>query len=287
MTALSPLGVHPGGVQDRPAAGSGAYPQPWHRRSRGIQMTEPGCQRRDLDRKIRPVRSAAQVLEPPARGIVHPGHSTVCAEDDQPGAVRRVFQVAGLPQQARPQTLGEVRGEALHKPRLVPRERRLGLLAMQADVTPAGVPHPQHRAQLVLQPQRREDVPVTVTLRRVTAGRLHQRAHACRVAGQFGPLVDVLVQELVLDEIGAGFLRQFLAVGLGEQQGRRVRGRPPQRVDGHGLPQSRQDRGPEPVCVQPRPAGPDYSGGEIVERRTGEHGSLISGIESRLRATTS
>ena len=276
MIALVAVGIHPGGVQDRPAAGSGPYPQPGHRRSRGIQMAEPGRQRRDLDRKIRSVRPAAQVLEPPARGIVHPGHSAVCAEDDQPRAVRRVFQVAGLPQQARPQALGEVRGEALHEPRLVPRERRLGDFAMQADVTPAGVPHPQHRAQLVLQPQRREDVPVPLTPRGVPAGRLHQRAHACRVAGQLGPLVDVLAQELVLDEIGAGFLRQFLAVGLGEQQGRRVRGRPPQCVDGHRFPQSRQDRRPERVRVQPRPAGPDDCGGEIVERRTGEHGSPIS-----------
>jgi hypothetical protein len=142
-----------------------------------------------------------------------------------------------------------VRGEVLDKPHLVRRERRLGDLAMQADVAPAGVAHPQHRAQLVLQAQRREDVPVTATPRRVTAGRLHQCAHACWVAGQVGPLVDVLVQELVLDEIGAGFLRQFLAVGLGEQQRGRVRSRPPQRVDGHSLPQSRQYRGPEPVRV--------------------------------------
>ena len=214
-------------------------------------MTEPDRQRRDLDRKIRPVRVAAQVLEPPAGGIVHPGHGAVCGEHDHTGSVRRVVHVAGLAQQAHPQALGEVRGEALHEPRLVPRERRLGGLAMQADVTPAGVPDPQHRAQLVLQAERREDVPVPVAPGRVAAGRLDQRAHARRIAGQIGPLVDVLVQELVLDEIRARALRQFLAVGPGEQQRGRVCGCPPQRVDRHGLPQPRQDGRPQRVGVQP------------------------------------
>jgi hypothetical protein len=84
--------------------------------------------------------------------MVHPGHSVIWAEDDQPGAIRRVFQVAGLPQQARPQALGEVRGEALHKPRLVPRETRSRCLTMQADIAPAGVLRAQYRAKLVLQP---------------------------------------------------------------------------------------------------------------------------------------
>jgi hypothetical protein len=57
------------------------------------------------------------------------------------------------------------------------------------------------------------------------------------------------MQELVLDEVRAGVLRQFLAVGPGEKQRGWVGGCPPQRVDRHGLPQLRQDRGPQRVGV--------------------------------------
>ena len=88
---------------------------------------------------------------------------------------------------------------------------------MQADETPAGAPNPQHRAEFVPQPERREDVPVTVTPRWVTVGRLYQGAHASRVTGQVSPLIDVLVQELVRREVWAGIRWQFLPVGPVEQ----------------------------------------------------------------------
>jgi hypothetical protein len=84
------------------------------------------------------------------------------------------------------------------------------------------------------------------------------------------------MQEFVLDEVRAGFLRQLLAVGLGEQERRGVCGRPPQRIDRHDLPQPRQDCGAQGARIQARPAGLDDGSGEIVERRTGEHGSPIS-----------
>ena len=158
---------------------------------------------------------------------------------------------------------------------------------MQADVAPAGAPYPQYRAELILQAEWRENVTVTIAPPGMTVSGLHERAHAHRIPRQVGPLVDVVVQELILDEIRSGFLRQFFTVRAGEQQCGGVSGRPPECVDRHDLAKSWQDRGPQRVRIQPGPAGLGYRGGQVAERRTGEHGSLFPAAHSSWAATTS
>lgn len=62
-------------------------------------MTEPDSHRGDLNRKIRPVRAAAEVLKPLARGMIHAGHGTIRREHDQARSVFGVRQVAGVAEQ--------------------------------------------------------------------------------------------------------------------------------------------------------------------------------------------
>ena len=218
-----------------------------------------------------PSGAAAQFLEPPLRGRVHPGDGPAVGEQDQTGTVRRVFQLTGLPEQAHAHSLGDVRGEPPDEPHLLGGKPRPGRFPVQAEVAPADPPYPQHPPELVLQAERREYVPVTVAARGTALGGLHEGPHPRGIPGQVRPLVDVIVQELVLDEIRAGFLRQFLAVRPGEQQGGRVRGGPPERIDRHDLPQPRQHGGPQGVRFQTRPAVPGDRSGQIVERRASEH----------------
>jgi len=71
------------------------------------------------------------------------------------------------------------------------------------------------------------------------------------IAGDVDPLVHVVCDELVLQKVRFGPLWDLLLIGAREQQRRRVRGRPPQRVSRNGSPQSRQQLIAQRFGVEP------------------------------------
>src|SRR3979411_3209020 len=101
---------------------------------------------------------------------------------------------------------------------------------VEAHECPNATPRPEHRAQLVLEPQRLKDVAVAMATPKVAIGRPSQRSHSGPFTGQLRPLVHVVAQELVLDEVGACRDRELLAVALGKEQSGGIHGGPPDSV---------------------------------------------------------
>src|SRR5215211_7612273 len=98
---------------------------------------------------------------------------------------------------------------------LLPREGS-GRLAVQADVAPAGAADPEDRSQLVPETERPKDVAVTAACLHVASRRLGERANSQALPRQIRPLVHVLVEELVLDEVGNRLGGDLLLMRLGE-----------------------------------------------------------------------
>ena len=136
---------------------------------------------------------AAEFLEPPLRGLVHPVTAPSGASSTSPGPSAARFEFAGLTQQAHPDAFADVRGEPTDEPHLVRGKGPTARFPVQAEIAPADTPYPQHRAKLVLQAERRENVAVASAARRAALGRLRE-VRTPRLRGQLGPLVDVIVR---------------------------------------------------------------------------------------------
>jgi hypothetical protein len=136
---------------------------------------------------------------------------------------------------------------------------------VQADVAPAGAADPEHRSQLVAETERAEDVAVAGACLHVASGRLEERAHARSLPRERRPLVHVVAEELVPDEVGNRFGGDLLLVRLGEEKCRRIDCRPEGRIEGHGPAQSRQHLIPERLRRKTGPADLDDRAGQVLE----------------------
>ena len=137
--------------------------------------------------------------------------------------------------------------------------------AVEAHESPHGTTSPKHRAELVGEPQRFEDVSIARAACEFSVGRRNQRSHSGSIAGQLRPLVHVIAQELVLHEVRPCIARYFLAVGLGEEEGGGVYGRPPEGVHGNRLAKPRKHRRAQGIGLEPGPAGLDDDRDHVVE----------------------
>ena len=159
---------------------------------------------------------------------------------DQPRRVRDIGELGCRDQQACPDPFREMWRQPVDVVDLPPGERSTRL-AVEADVAPAGAADAQHRPQLVAEAEWLEDVAVAGARLQLTVSRLGEGAHAQTLPRERRPLVHVLIEELVLDEVWNRLGRKLLLVRLGEEERRRIDGCPEGRIEGHRSAQPRQD----------------------------------------------
>ena len=175
---LACLQAEPGRVDHDPAAGSGSHPQArrWGVRVDGAaQLGDDGVQ---LDRQQAIGCRVAQLVEPDIRRPVAADERAVIREQDETRCVRALHDRVPH-EQAEPDPLRQVRGDASDEPGLRRREA-VRPLTVEAHVAPARPAGAQRDAQLVGQPERPEDVAVARAPLEISSGRLDQRAHASR-----------------------------------------------------------------------------------------------------------
>jgi hypothetical protein len=142
---------------------------------------------------------------------------------------------------------------------------------MEAEIAPAVAVGAEHGAQLVAEAERPEDVAIPRALLRPAAGRLVQRADTAAIARELAPLVHVVFEKLVRDEVRPGLRRNLVAVGAREEQRRGIdRGRP-ECIHRHSAPQARQHPPAQLVEVEPRPARLRNGDDQVVARRAADH----------------
>jgi hypothetical protein len=126
---------------------------------------------------------------------------------------------------ADPERLAQRRGQARHQPGLGVGEGGPAFAAEQGDGAPGALAHAQHGAQLVVEPERAQELLVAAAQPGVAGGG-PQRGRRDGGAGDVAVQVDVLDQELAAPELRAG-------VGVAEVEAlhpRRRRGQPGARV---------------------------------------------------------
>jgi hypothetical protein len=146
-------------------------------------------------------------------------------QDEPPGIRdRRVLDTRS--EEACADPLRQMRSQPPHEARLLSRERSAHP-PVQADETTTGAAHPEDGAQLVAETERPEDVAVARARVDVTPRRFDVGAHvAYWISRQRRPLVDVVVEELVVDELRESVGRDLLLVRLREQKRRGIDRRP-------------------------------------------------------------
>jgi len=141
--------------------------------------------------------------------------------------------------------------------------------AVEAHESPHRTTCPEHGSQLVGEPQWFEDVSIPRTACELSIGRRNQSSHPGSIAGQLRPLIHVISQELVLDEVRARIAGQLLSVCLGVEEGGGVYGRPPESVHRNGLTQAGKHRSAQGIGLESGPAGLDDHSDQVVECRAG------------------
>ena len=261
----------PGGVQHRRTALRCPHWEAGKLIAAGVDLPQSGGEGLDLAGQAGASRvGVAELVQPAFAGRGRRGERTVLGEHHESRGDGGIGQLDLGDQQARPNRLGQVRSQAADVALLFAREHG-ARLPVQTDIAPADAAHAQHRAQLVGETQRGEDVAMAGAGLHLAARRLGEGSHTEGIAGQRGPFVDVVLAELVLDEVRDGLGGDVLLVCLGEEQRRRVDRRPEGGVERHGPVQPRQDAVAQSVRRQARAADLDDRPGEVLECHARPH----------------
>src|ERR1019366_2836923 len=164
--------------------------------------------------------------------------------DDEPGFAHKRGDVDARDEMAGANPFPDMGGDPLDEEDLLSGKRSTGR-AMNTQVAPAHAAAPKHRPQLVAETERPEDVPVAWTRVWIAGGRFDERPHADAVPSERRPLVDVIVDELVVNEVRNRACRNLLLLRLREEKRRRIDGRPESCVEGDRPPEPREHAPPQ------------------------------------------
>ena len=132
--------------------------------------------------------------------------------------------------------------------------------------------HQQSAEIRIAETKRSKELSVAWTRVRIASGRLDERPHADAVSSERRPLVDVVVDELVVDEIRNRAGRDLLLLRLSEEKRRRVDGRPEGCIEGNRPPEPWEQALPELQGRQTGPAEVDDRPGEVLVGEALLHG---------------
>src|ERR1019366_7280422 len=186
--------------------------------------------------------------------------------DDEPGFAHKRGDVDARDEMAGANPFPDMGGDPLDEEDLLSGKRSTDL-AMNAHVAPAHAAAPKHCPQLVAETKRPEDVPVAWTRVWIAGGRFDERPHADAVPSERRPLVHVVVDELVGNEIRNRACRNLLLLRLGEEKRCRIDGRPESCVERHHPPEPWEHALPELRGQQTGPAEVDDRPGDVLEGR--------------------